>query len=263
MTRIRTIAVPAATFAAGLMLASGVAYAAVGVFSSSTTTPAVKATNTGAGFAVEGLSTKSTAAKIESRGTHNGAALWLRSLATGAQANALYAKSYPTSGEHYGVWGVANDFGGAGVRGQGAGTGVVGETGGVPGDATFGVWSEQDLAANGHLVTFVNALEDGNLAGVCTVPAGLATVPCSFANDFFSNEFAPVTPIVVLTPFGTTAAGLPGYSVQSSNQSGFVISLSAGAPAGGLQFAYHVIGVNVLSPGMSGHARQQVAGTAR
>jgi hypothetical protein len=263
MTGVRRFAVPAVTFAAGVLLASGVAYAATGVFSSSTTTPAVKATNTGGGYAVDALSTNSGAEKAESRGNKSVSTLYLRSLATGELANGLYAKSYPTSGEHYGVWGVNNSFGGAGVRGQGAGTGVLGETGGVPGDATFGVWSEQDLVNNGHLVTLDTDLSTpGNLAGTCTVPAGATQVTCTFDDPFFTVEFAEVTPIVVLTPRQVAAAGLPAYSVLSANQDGFTISLASAAPAGGLQFGYHVVGVNEIEQGVAG-LREQVAGARR
>jgi len=253
MSRIRKLSVPIA-FVAGALLAPAVAYAAVGVFSSSTTAPAVTTTNTGGGFALDGRSTASTAMRVESRGTHSGSAAFLRSLATGVMANAVYAKSYATSGEHYGVWGVAVSGGGAGVRGESPGLGVLGlTTTGGAGDGTFGLWSAGDLMLDsGHLMAFDadnNIATPGNLAGLCTVTAGQTSRTCAFDDPLFSNEFAPLQPVVTLTPMEPSVAGLPAYTVSAANQSGFTILLGTPAAGDGVTFAYHVVGVLTTSPG--------------
>jgi hypothetical protein len=56
LTGTRKVVVPVAAFAAGVVITPVAAYASTGSFSSSTTTSAVTATNTGGGYALDATS---------------------------------------------------------------------------------------------------------------------------------------------------------------------------------------------------------------
>lgn len=227
--RIRRLSVPALAFVAGVALTPAAAMAATGLFVSSTTTPAVRAVNTtAAGPAVQ----------AESAGTGNKAAVYARNTATGIGSNAFYARSYATSGEHYGMWAIDSSVDGAGIRGETTapgGTGVLGlspyGTGllGVGGDA--GVLSLGNVAADGHLLGIGQ-----NIAGPCTVIATATSATCSFPTPFPTG----IVPRVVVTPTGD-----PGGSfwVSSVTVNGFTVHTVAAAGVGGLTFDYVVVGV--------------------
>jgi hypothetical protein len=126
--------------------------------------------------------------------------MFLRQYSTGDDSNALYAKTYPTSGVHFGVQGVSSSKG-AGVYGQATqDTGVAGQgVAGVVGQGSaFGVVSEGD-----GLVTGGNVYDDGGVSGVCTVASGATSADCMFAIAFVDDA---AKPIVVATPQATPAA---------------------------------------------------------
>jgi hypothetical protein len=231
--RVRKFVLPVAAFAAGTVIAPVAAYAATGSFSSSSSTSAVTATNTGGGYALDTTASKFTAIRSTSQGTTNGSAMLLRQYSTGDGSNALYAKSYVDTGTHYGVQGVTTSQG-AGVYGQGTqDTGVVGKgSAGVVGQGTaYGVVSQGD-----DLVSGGNLYDDGGVSGVCTVAAGATSASCSFRVDFIDPS---AKPIVVVTPQGN-----PGgtYWVDATAVSGFTLNLASPAPAS-VDFGYHVVGL--------------------
>ncbi|MCO5996000.1 hypothetical protein [Actinoallomurus rhizosphaericola] len=233
LTRTRRFVVPVAAFAVGVVITPVAAYAATGSFSSSTTTSAVTATNTGGGYALDATSSKTTAIRSTSQGTGNGSAMFLRQYSTGEDSNALYAKAYPTDGVHFGVQGVTSSQG-AGVYGQSAqDTGVAGQgVAGVVGQGTaYGV-----VSAGDGLLTGGNLYDDGGLSGICTVASGATTADCTFTIPFVDTAARPV---VVVTPQGNPGGA---YWVQNASASGFTLSLSAPAPAS-VDFGYHVVGL--------------------
>jgi hypothetical protein len=231
-----------AVVAGALLLAPVAAVAATGGFSSSNSGTALTAKNTSTGLAIDASTANGTSFRSTSGGTGNGSALFLRQNATGDGSNGLYAKAYPTSGEHYGAWGVNATDEGAGVRGQSAspfGLGVLGEGGfeggagvvgsgsaGVVGAGGYGVVSFGDLLASGEFNT-----DDDRIAGVCTVFNG--TGNCFFSTPLFPGE----TPIVTVTPQAN-----PGGSfwVESPSEDGFTIKTEADVS---LNFAYHVVAI--------------------
>jgi hypothetical protein len=229
----RKAVIPITAFAAGIIVTPVVAYAATGSFSSSTTTAAVRASNTGGGFALDATSTKTTSIRSTSSGTGNGSALLLRQNSTGNESNGLYAKAYPTTGLHFGAWGVTNSEG-AGVRGQSAkDTGILGE--GVVG--VFGQGSAWGLVSAGDsLVTGGNVYDDGGVSGLCTVPAGANSATCSFTLPLLDDT---AKPIVVATPQGNPGGA---YWVENATVSGFTLRLASAAPTA-VPFGYHVIGL--------------------
>jgi hypothetical protein len=246
--RARKIMVPLAAFAAGTVIAPVAAYAATGSFSSTSTTSAVTASNTGGGYALDATSSKTTSIRSTSQGTGNGSAMLLRQYSTGDQSNALYAKSYPATGVHFGVQGVSSSQG-AGVYGQAtADTGVAGEgTAGVVGQGTaYGVVSQGDTLVSGG-----NLYDDGGVSGVCGVAAGATSASCTFRTGFVDPT---AKPIVVVTPQGN-----PGgtYWVDATTGTGFTLELAAPAPAT-VDFGYHVVGL--YSPAA---ARATVPSTGR
>jgi hypothetical protein len=233
ITRARKVMVPLAAFAAGTVIAPVAAYAATGSFSSGSSTSAVTAKNTGGGYAVDATGTKGTAIRSTSQGTGSGSALFLRQYASGSGSNALYAKSYATSGVHFGAQGVTSSLG-AGVYGQGTqDTGVFGQgAAGVVGTGSaFGVVSLGDSLVQGG-----NAYDDGGVSGVCTVASGDTTAACTFRVSFIDPT---AKPIVVVTPQGN-----PGgtYWVSNTSETGFTLNLASPAPAS-VDFGYHVIGL--------------------
>jgi hypothetical protein len=232
ITHARKLMIPLATFAAGAILAPVAAYAATGSFSSSSTTSAVTANNTGGGYALDATSTKTTAIRSTSQGSTSGSALYLRQYSTGDGSNALYAKTYPTTGVHFGVQGVSSSEG-AGVYGQASGdTGVAGQglVGVVGAGGAYGV-----VSAGDSLVTGGNLYDDGGVSGVCSVAAGDTSAACTFAISFIDPS---AKPIVVVTPQGN-----PGgtYWVENTSVSGFTLRLGSPAPAS-VDFGYQVVG---------------------
>jgi hypothetical protein len=233
LTRTRKVVVPVAAFAAGAVLTPVAAYAATGSFSSSSSTSAVTATNSGGGYALDATSSKTTSIRATSQGTGNGSALYLRQYSTGDDSNGLYAKTYPTDGVHYGVQGVTSSKG-AGVFGQATqDTGVAGQgLAGVVGQGSaFGVVSEGD-----GLLTGGNLYDDGGLSGICTVASGATSADCSFTIALIDTTAKPV---VVATPQGNPGGA---YWVQNASASGFTLRLAAPAPAS-VDFGYHVVGL--------------------
>jgi hypothetical protein len=229
----RKLVVPLAAFAAGTVIAPVAAYAATGSFSSSNSTSAVTATNTGGGYALDATGTTATSIRSTTQGTGTGSAMWLRQYATGDGSNALYAKSYAAAGTHYGVQGVTSSLG-AGVYGQGANdTGVAGEgTVGVVGSGSaYGVVSLGDTLTMGG-----NAYDNGGVSGVCHVDSGASGASCTFQISFIDPT---AKPIVVVTPQGDPGGS---YWVTDATATGFQLNLSNGAP-GALDFGFHVIGL--------------------
>ncbi len=227
----------AMTIGAALLIPTA-AGAAPGSFSSGNSTPALTASHsTGTASAVRAVT----------NGTGSAATLYAQQFSPGNKSNAFYAKTYVTSGEHYGVWGVDGSPEGAGVRGEsynedglgvlGVGTfgvygagdfiGVEGDSGGVPGDGTFGLFSDQDAFVSGQLLT-TQTNGAGDLAGRCTVPANTTAVTCTYPHSFPAG----VTPIVVVTqsspasPVSAFTAVSPVLNA-SSRTTGFALSLSA------------------------------------
>lgn len=244
---IRKGIVPLAALAAGIVIAPVAAYAATGSFSSSTTTSALKASNTGGGFALDATGSKATAIRSTSQGTTNGSAMFLRQFSTGTGSNALYGKNYVTTGTHYGVQGVSSSLG-AGVFGQGAkDTGVLGEgEAGVVGVGTsFGV-----VSAGDGLVTGGNMYDDGGVSGVCNVASGDTSASCAFQLPFLDTS---VTPIVIVTPQGNPGGA---YWVSGATASGFTLNLASPAPTA-VDFGYQVIGH--LTPGAATQAKPRTA----
>lgn len=222
--RLRKLPVPVLAFVAGAVVVPSVAYAATGSFSSSsTTTPAVRATNSTSGLAID-ASSKGTVFRSTSSGTSNGTALWLKQYSTGAQSNGLYAKYYGANNglPHYGVYGVNSADLGAGVLGEGNALGVLGV------GPIYAVASAGDLGVLGNVYD-----EGGGWAGVCDVPA--AGGSCLFGTEFTDPT---VVPVVVLTPQGD-----PGgtYWVSEASTSGFTVGRQAGA-TGTVTFGYQVVG---------------------
>lgn len=231
--RARRLMVPLAAFAAGTVIAPVAAYAATGSFSSTATTSAVTASNTGGGYALDATSSKTTSIRSTSQGTGNGSAMLLRQYSTGEGSNALYAKSYAATGTHFGVQGVSVSQG-AGVYGQATqDTGVAGEgTAGVVGQGTaYGVVSQGD-----GLVSGGNLYDDGGVSGVCGVAAGATSASCTFRVGFVDPA---AKPIVVVTPQGNPGGA---YWVDSASGTGFTLNLAAPAPAA-VDFGYHVVGL--------------------
>lgn len=225
--RVRRLSVPVLAFAAGVALTPAVAMAATGLFTSSTTTPAVRALNTtGAGPAVQ----------AEASGSGNKAAIYSRNTATGDGSNAFYSRSYVLTGEHYGIRGLDSSELGAGARGDSnarGGTGVLGVGAygaGVVGAGAYGVVSDGELGAAAHLIGM-----DQNIAGDCTltVAEGTAT-PCRFTAPFPAG----ITPRVVVTP--TSNPGSP-YWVSGVGVGGFSINTGQGVTAD-TTFSYVVVG---------------------
>lgn len=232
-TRVRKLMIPAVAFAVGTVVAPVAAYAATGSFSSSSSTGAVTATNTGGGYALNANSSDGTSILSTSGGTGSGSAMLLRQNASGDGSNALYAKTYTHTGTHYGVQGVTTSQG-AGVFGQGTSdTGVVGQgTAGVVGQGTaYGVVSLGD-----GLVSGGNLYDDGGVSGVCSVAAGATSASCSFRVAFIDSSAKPV---VVVTPQGN-----PGgtYWVGDATATGFTLNLASPAPDA-VDFGYHVVGL--------------------
>jgi hypothetical protein len=231
--RARKIMVPLAAFAAGAVIAPAAAYAATGSFSSTSTTSAVTASNTGGGYALDATSSKTTSIRSTSQGTGTGSAMLLRQYSTGDGSNALYAKSYVTTGTHFGVQGVSTSQG-AGVYGQATqDTGVAGEgAAGVVGRGTaYGVVSQGDALVSGG-----NLYDDGGVSGVCGIAAGATSAACTFRAGFVDPA---AKPIVVVTPQGN-----PGgtYWVDAATGTGFTLNLAAPVPAA-VDFGYHVVGL--------------------
>lgn len=246
--RVRKIAWPLAVAAAAILVVPAVAFAAPGVFTSTNATPAVRASNSNVGLAVD-----ATAPRAVIRATSNGtgrpeATIWARQFSTGNGSPALYAKTYVTSGVHYGAQGVNAAPQGAGVYGQAGhpngGDGVLGEAvsdaaagvvgtspgfGVVGAGGAFGVLSAGDLGTEGN----VYDLTDGGVAGVCTV----STTPaqCSFGTPFVDPS---VEPVVIVTPQGNPGGA---YWVSGADENGFMLNLAT-APSGPLVFGYQVIG---------------------
>jgi hypothetical protein len=157
----------------------------------------------------------------------------LRQYSTGNGSNGLYAKSYTTTGTHYGAQGVISSQG-AGVFGQGTlDTGVLGKgSAGVVGEGTaYGVVSSGDSLVSGG-----NLYDDGGVSGVCTVASGATSASCSFRVGFVDPT---AKPIVVVTPQGN-----PGgtYWVDGTTAGGFTLHLASPAPAS-VDFGYHVVGL--------------------
>ena len=231
-----------AVVAGALLLAPVAAVAATGGFSSSNSGTALTAKNTSTGLAIDASTANGTSFRSTSGGTGNGSALFLRQNATGDGSNGLYAKAYPTSGEHYGVWGVNATDEGAAVRGQStssSGLGVVGEGGADSGAGILGIGSAGVVGAGGFgVVSFGDFLvsgefnsDDDRVAGVCTVFNG--TGNCFFTNPLFPGE----TPIVNVTPQANPGGA---FWVESPSEDGFVIKTEANVS---LNFAYHVVSV--------------------
>jgi hypothetical protein len=166
-----------------------------------------------------------------STGTGSGSAAYLRQFSTGAKSNGVYAKAYPSSGVHYGVWGVNNASGGAGVRGDGeTSIGVAGTGGiGVYGGGGYGVFSDGDFATTTHVLD----LSNGGWAGTCKASSTVNS--CAFNTPFTDTLVAPV---VVVTPQGDPGSR---YWVSGANQSGFTLNLTS-APSSPVTFAYQVVG---------------------
>ena len=235
--RLRKLSIPVLAFVAGAVVVPSVAYAATGSFSSASTTPAVKATNSTSGLAID-ASSKGTVFRSTSSGTSNGTALWLKQYSSGAKSNGLFAKYYgPNNGvEHYGVYGVNSSDIGAGVLGEGNSSpdaiGVQGVAAGGIGvygsGAGWGVVSDGDFGTNGNVYDAA-----GGWAGTCAVSAGSGT--CTFKVPFADTSAVPV---VVLTPQSD-----PGgtYWVSAADANGFTVSRAAGA-AGTVTFGYQVVG---------------------
>jgi hypothetical protein len=245
---LRRIAWPLAVVGAAVLVAPTVAWAATGSFSSSTSTPAVRATNSSTGLAIDATS-KGTVIRSTGSGTGGGAAMFLRQTSTGNNSNALYAKTYVASGVHYGAWGVNVAAQGAGVRGEGTnangGDGVIGTAssaggagvyGGSPGvgvigaGGEFGVLSLGDTAGAGNVYDF----SDGGWAGTCNATG--TSNPCTFGGTPFLDP--TVKPVVVVTPQGDPGGS---YWVTGANANGFTLRLAT-APAGEVVFGYQVVG---------------------
>jgi hypothetical protein len=135
MRKLRHLACAGAALAVAIADPPAVAYADSAFFSSaSSTTPAVRAVNTASGIAVDASSMGGNTIRTEAKGVQNSTALFARQFSTGAGSSAVFGKSYPTSGQHYGVIGVnssltGGDAGGAGVLGTASrfGVGVLGK----------------------------------------------------------------------------------------------------------------------------------------
>jgi hypothetical protein len=263
--RVRRVAWPLAVLGAAILLSPAIASAAPGVFtSSSTTTPAVTATNSTTGLAIN-ASSMGTVIRASSTGTTNGTGLFLRQFSATDNANGLYAKSYATSGNHYGAWGVNVSPEGAGVRGEATngngGDGVLGTAASDGGFGVFGASPGLGVVGSGGIFGVLSAgdfgntgnvydLSDGGWAGTCTVST--TATSCAFNTPFLDPTVAPV---VVVTPQGN-----PGsfFWVSGANATGFTLNL-ASAPSGSVTFGYQVVGT--FSTG--GQRSSEKAGAAK
>lgn len=211
------LSAPVLALAAGVMvLTPAVAMAATGVFTSTTSTPAVSAVNTtAAGPAVQ----------AQANGTGNKAAIYARNTATGLQANALFARSYVGTGEHYGIWGVDSSPLGAGARGESSvGVGVLGIGPGA------GVLSVGDSVTLGHLVGIAQ-----DIAGGCTLTVAEGTsTTCRFTTSFPTG----VVPRVVVTPTSNPGST---YWVSGVGVGAFTINVATAVTAD-TTFSYIVVG---------------------
>lgn len=200
-----------------MVLTPAVAMAATGVFTSTTSTPAVSAVKTtAAGPAVQ----------AQANGTgSNKAAIYARNTATGLQANALFARSYVGTGEHYGIWGVDSSPLGAGCAGR-----IVGRRrraghrprrrrllGGRLGDPRAPRGIAQDIAGGCTL----------------TVAEGTSTT-CRFTTSFPTG----VVPRVVVTPTSNPGST---YWVSGVGVGAFTINVATAVTAD-TTFSYIVVG---------------------
>jgi hypothetical protein len=237
---LRRLRAPVLAFVAGAVLTPAAAMAATGVFSSGSATPALRAVNTtAAGPAVQ----------AQAGGSGNKAAIYAQNTALGPGSQALYARSYLTTGSHHGVHGVDSSPEGAGVRGDSDAPGGVGVLGsatngagvlavtGVSGDGTAALLANGDAYVNGHLIDAGSnsGPTTSDITGTCTVAAGERSHACSN----WTHQFpADALPRVVITPTSD-----PGgrYWVSETTALGFTIGLSAAASSP-VEFNYVVVG---------------------
>jgi hypothetical protein len=250
------------------LMAPSAVLAATGSFSSSTSTNALSAVNSGSGKAIGAVSNTGDTAKFVNT-AHSGSSdtavyglqqsgsdgarglfgysvsqgagrtygVYGRTDASGDNASGLYGAAANSDGFTNGVLGKSESTQGTGVFGVGAfgvyglgnAVGVVGDSGAIA-DGSYGVWSFTDMATSGHLVG------SNNLAGTCTVTAS-TTQTCAFDNPF------PAAPIVVITPAGDPSTAGAYWVVATTDH--FTIHVTNAAT---LTFNYIVAGVdNTLS----------------
>lgn len=253
-------------FVAGALMVPAVAYAASAAFTStSSTTPAVSARNTGGGYAMYAGGTGGHSIYAVSSGAGASApTIYGLQTATGNGASGVSARA-TGAGAVMGVYGVASNTEGLGVRGRNerGGIGIQGEGGvgvlgfgGNPGDGSAGVASFGDLYGAGHLIDFsVNPVTMGtgnDIAGTCTVAENESTHVCRWADDFPTD----VVPKVVITPTDNPGGS---YWITSTTPRGFTINMATAPGAGQtVGFNYMVVGVADLN-GTSPVGRAQQA----
>lgn len=251
--------------AAAILLVPEAVMAAVGTFSSTTSTPAVKGTNSGsgqggyfynsttstAGTGVYGLahSAKTGTAGVygfanatsgvtygvygrAASNTENASGVYGLATGTTGAVNGVYGRATGSDGD--GVYGLSTGANGWGVEGSGTWIGVYGWAwNGSNGDGSYGVVSRNDLGVGGHIIA--DPRSDGtssDVAGMCTVTASTSQT-CNFHDPFPETA----NPIVVLTP--TSDPGAVTYWVTSSG-SNLTVHLSASST---ITFNYIVVGV--------------------
>lgn len=262
---------------AAIMLIPEAVMAAVGTFSTTTSTPAVKGTSTGsgqggyfysattgtAGTGVYGLAHSTKTGTSGVYGFANGTtgvtygvygrsssssldASGVYGLATGTNeiSNELHAQNgvygRATGKGARGVYGLSTGSIGFGVSGAGTEVGVYGSVfNGSNGDGNYGMWSVNDMGIGGHLIADPGATGSyPDLAGFCAV-GNSGSAECDFHEPFASGE----QPIVVVTPAGDPGASARWWvTAAPTMENGFVLHLSP-APAGNVTFNYIVVGV--------------------
>lgn len=277
--RMRTVSLPVAGLVAGLVLVPTAAVAAVGGFSSSTTTPALNAYNTGGGRSINGAAAGSQGLISVANGTQPGSAIYGLQRSSGASSNGVFGLASSPAGYHVGVWGATGSADSPGVLGEsrtgdgigvagnglvgvlglGAVEGVRGDTSGTPGDGTFGVASSQDAALEGHvlgLATPGGGVQAGNFAGSCKVLATDTSATCNFPDAFGTG----ITPIVTATP---TSDPVVSRFWVTATATGVTIHLTSAPVSAAVTFNYVVVGVGDTTAARPSARVQQAVTTTR
>lgn len=190
------------------LLSTGVAAASSGYFSTGGRTPALTAVNSGLGDALGATSASGNAVAAHANG--RGSQVGVYGVTQGAIGAGVRGDNRGSGGGP-GVLGVGPR---TGVVGRGAFAGVEGNTGGRPGDGSFGLLSQQDVRLNGHIVA-----SNSDIGGTCVVPTGAAASTCAFTSSFGAAD-----PIVIVTSVGDPG----GYVwVSDATSTGFRVHVSA------------------------------------
>jgi hypothetical protein len=232
---------PLVVLLVAVLIVPNAVMAATGSFSSTTSTPALKAANSGSGRAITASAARTHGAYITSNasfGTFHGVYGATRSASTNASGVLGFATA--SFGQTNGVWGRTTSPDGIGVFGDG-GTGVLGtgDVGVVGFGPAFGVLSLGTLGVVGGPIVADGSVSGANMAsdvaGTCTVLQAASTAQCSFISGFPQG----VVPVVVVTPTGNPGGN---FWVSGISGTGFSINMSSPASVGGLTFNYIVVG---------------------